>query len=110
MDKKSLKALTDQQINILVGDKLGLNWYLSPVDNEYNPWTWEFSKITGGRRVSLANYCGGQGITGIMVAYEIGAAPTWMGQWKVGNYYYEGTPWRGVCEEFLLNVEVELCD
>jgi hypothetical protein len=110
LSQEDLGRLTAQQINIMVADKLGIMWCIHPEDNEDDPWVWKFSDIIGGDRKDLMNYCDSEGITKLMETYEIGATPSGIGVWKVGNHYYEGTPWRGVCEEFLLNVEAELCD
>jgi hypothetical protein len=106
LNQEELGSLTNQQINILVADKLGIMWYITPVNNEDDPWVWEFSDILHGDRKSLMHYCDGEGITDIMVAYEIGAVPTQEGVWKVGSNHYGLTPWRGICEEFLL-IQVE---
>jgi hypothetical protein len=115
LNLEELGSLTDQQINILVADKLGIMWYIAPVDNEDDPWVWEFSDtVYDGARKSLMHYCDGEGITDIILNYGISLSFT-EGSWLVGPMICQGSPWRLVCCSLLIgkklvsNKEVGLC-
>ena len=106
--KQELKDMTDQQLNILLADKLGVKWVIHPEDNVDEPWAWRFSEL-GKSFTPLPDYASGcKEVCALIIQHNLSIAPmgddsgVWCVRVKGGTQVANESPWRGVVEYLLL--------